>query len=97
LKADLALEAVAREEEIGVTEEDLGREVAALAQATGRDVKEVAKLLERSGQVTSLAGDIIRSKALDLLVEAANVTSGGLPEPPTPAPEPSQEQGDQDE
>jgi trigger factor len=95
LKADLALEAVARQEEIGVTEEDLGKEVAALAQATGRDVKEVARLLERSGQVTSLAGDIIRSKALDLLVEAANVTSGGLPEPPIEGP--SQEQGDQDE
>jgi trigger factor len=97
LKADLALEAVARQEEIGVTEEDLGREVAALAQAIGRDVKEVARLLERSGQVTSLAGDIIRSKALDLLVEAADITSGGQPEPPTPEPEPSQEQGDQDE
>ncbi|MFN2589762.1 MAG: trigger factor [Actinomycetota bacterium] len=96
LKADLALEAVARAEEIGVTEDDLGREVAALAQATGRDVKEVARLLERSGQVTSLAGDIIRSKALDLLVEAADVSSGGSPEPP-PDPEPSQDQGDQDE
>ena len=97
LKADLALEAVARQEEIGVTEEDLGREVAALAQATGRDVKEVAKILERSGQVTSLAGDIIRSKALDLLVEAADITSGGQPAPPTPGPEPSKDQGEHDE
>jgi hypothetical protein len=43
----------------------------------GRDVKEVRRILERSGQVTSLAGDIIRSKALDLLVEAADVGNEG--------------------
>ncbi|HJP64833.1 MAG TPA: trigger factor, partial [Actinomycetota bacterium] len=93
LKADLVLEAVARQEELTVTDEDLGREVAALSQATGRDVKDVARLLQKSGQVTALAGDIIRSKALDLLVEAANVTSGGLPEPPPAEPEPPHEQG----
>jgi hypothetical protein len=33
----------------------------------------VARSLERSGQVVSLAGDIIRSKALDFLVENADV------------------------
>jgi trigger factor len=97
IKADLVLEAVARGEGLTVSDEDLGREVAALAQASGRDVREVARLIERSGQVTSLAGDIIRSKALDVLVEAAEVTSGGSPDPSTPSPEPSQDQGDQDE
>jgi hypothetical protein len=35
--------------------------------------------VERSGQVTALAGDIIRSKALDLLVEAADVTHTDAP------------------
>jgi hypothetical protein len=29
--------------------------------------------LESSGQIASLAGDIIRSKALDILVEHANI------------------------
>jgi hypothetical protein len=80
-----------------VTDEDLGREVAALAQASGREVRDVAKLLEQSGQVTSLAGDIIRSKALDILVEAAEVTSGGSSEPSRIESEPSQDQGDQDD
>jgi len=97
LKADLVLEAVARKEGIGVSEEDLAGEVANLAQATGRDVKEVARILDRSGQVTSLAGDIIRSKALDLLVETADITSGGQPAAPSPVPEPSQDQGEHDE
>jgi len=102
LKADLALEAIARQEQITVTEEDLAREIAGLAEATGREPKEVARLLQRSGQVASLAGDIIRSKALDLIVELADVTNaGGIPvsaepeeEPadgPTPDPSPSRE------
>jgi trigger factor len=77
IKADLVLEAVARAEGIQVTREDLDRETEDLAQAMGRDVKEVRRILERSGQVTSLAGDIIRSKALDLLVEAADVGNEG--------------------
>jgi hypothetical protein len=34
----------------------------------------LAKLLDRSGQVVTLAGDIIRSKALDILVERADIT-----------------------
>jgi trigger factor len=80
IKADLVLEAVARQEGLKVTAEDLDREIAALAESTGREPKEIRKVLERSGQVGSLAGDIIRSKALDLLVEAADVSTEGAPE-----------------
>ncbi len=75
IKADLVLEAVARAEDIQVTPEELGREIAGLAQALGREPKEVAKSLDRTGQVVSLAGDIIRSKALDVLVGHANIRS----------------------
>ena len=77
VKADLVLEAVARAEEIEVTPEELGGEIARLAQALGREPKEVAKNLDRSGQVVALAGDIIRSKALDVLVQHANIRSDG--------------------
>ena len=109
LKADLILEAVARQEGIEVTAEDLDREIAATARQLGREPKEVAKLLERSGQIATLAGDIIRSKALDFLVESADVTSEDSSpasgddgqqqeeaEEPTAAPEPTQSQGDQE-
>ena len=75
IKSDLALEAVARVEDLQVTAEELGEEIAKLAAVLGRDPKELAKSLDRSGQVVSLAGDIIRSKALDLLVEHADVRS----------------------
>jgi trigger factor len=79
LQTDLVLEAVAKAEDITVTEEDLAREVTNLSEATGKNVGEVARLLEKTGQVGTLAGDIIRSKALDLLVEAADVDLGGAP------------------
>jgi trigger factor len=80
IKADLVLEAVARQEQLSVSAEDLEKEFSSLAESTGRDPKEIRKILERSGQVASLAGDIIRSKALDLLVEAADVSTEGAPE-----------------
>jgi trigger factor len=77
ITADLVLEAVARAEDVQVTTEELGREIGGLAQALGRDPKEVAKSLDKTGQVVSLAGDIIRSKALDILVDHANVKQEG--------------------
>jgi trigger factor len=89
IKADLVLEAVARREDLQVSEEELGREIASLAGALGRDPKELAKNLTRSGQVVSLAGDIIRSKALDLLVEHADIRSDPDREQPNDDPEPS--------
>jgi trigger factor len=74
IKADLVLEGVARSEELEVTAEELGVQIGQMAQAYDRDPKELAKQLDRSGQIVTLAGDIIRSKALDILVERADVT-----------------------
>ena len=75
IKADLVLEAIARQEDIQVSAEEIAREIATLAGALGREPKEIAKSLDRSGQVVALAGDIIRSKALDVLVEHADIRS----------------------
>jgi trigger factor len=77
IRADLALEAVARAEGIQVSNEDLDQVVRELAKDLGRDEKEVRRSLEASGQMTSLAGDIIRDRALSLVVEHADVVSGG--------------------
>lgn len=90
ITADLALEAVARAEGLQVTAEELAQEIGQLAQALGREPKDVAVSLERTGQVVSLAGDIIRSKALDVLVEHADVTpEGGVDQPEQVAEAPS--------
>ena len=91
ITADLVLEAVARAEDVQVTTEELGREIGGLAQALGRDPKEVAKSLDKTGQVVSLAGDIIRSKALDILVEHANVKQEGSVKEDAPSAEASTE------
>jgi trigger factor len=82
IKADLVLEGVSRAEKLEVTAEEIGAEIQVLARAYGREPKDVAKSLERSGQVVTLAGDIIRSKALDLMVEHADIedeASGAVP------------------
>src|ERR687898_236368 len=73
ITSDLILEGIARGASLDVAAEEIGAEIAVLAQAYGREPKAVAKDLERSGQVVTLAGDIIRSKALDLLVERADI------------------------
>ncbi|HET6770841.1 MAG TPA: trigger factor [Actinomycetota bacterium] len=73
IKADLALEAVARAEEIQVTKEDVDRVIGELAKELGRDAKQVRRSLESTGQITSLASDIIRGRALDLVVEHADL------------------------
>ena len=77
IRADLALEGVARAEEIRVSEEDIDKVVQAIAKDIGRSVKDVRAQLESSGQMTAVAGDIIRDRALDLVVKHAEVTSGG--------------------
>jgi trigger factor len=82
IKADIALEGVARAEKLEVTAEEIGAEISAMAQVYQRDAKELAKQLNRSGQIVSLAGDIIRSKALDILVEHADIQDGTEGEAP---------------
>lgn len=74
IKADLVLEGVARAEQIEVSADELGAEISALAQAYGREPKDLARQLDRTGQIVTLAGDIIRTKALDILVEHADIT-----------------------
>jgi trigger factor len=77
IRADLALEAVSRAEGLKVTDADLDKVVQALAREMGANAKEVRRHLDSSGQITSLAGDIIRDKALDLVVQHAEVVGEG--------------------
>ena len=84
IKGDLALEAIARAEGLEATPEEIDREIGQLAEASGRDARKVRRILERSGQVATVAGDIIRSKALDLVVERADVAIKDVPAAPEP-------------
>jgi trigger factor len=95
IKADLVLEAVARSEELEVTPDELGMQIGQMAEAYDRDPKELAKQLDRSGQIVTLAGDIIRSKALDILVERADITDEALQVAESEADEASEDANDE--
>ena len=79
VKAELLLEEIARNQEIEVSNEDLSREVALAAARAQRDPREVARELADSGRLGAVAADIMRRKALDYVVETANVV--GRPPP----------------
>lgn len=70
----LGLDAVAQKEGLSSTDQDRHREVERLAERTGRTPDDVRKVIEEGGDWGSVDGDILRSKALDLLVERAVVT-----------------------
>lgn len=74
VKAELLLEQIAREQQLEVTREDLGRELAMAAAQSNSDPSELAERLARSGQISAVAADIIRRKALDYVVANAEVT-----------------------
>jgi trigger factor len=75
VKAELLLEQVARENDISVTEEDLGREIALAASRSGTEPGDLAKQLASSGRLPSVAADIMRRKALDYVVGHVNVVN----------------------
>jgi trigger factor len=76
VKAELLLEEIARTQDIEVTNEDLGREVALAAARAQRDPQEVAKELTEGGRLGAVAADIMRRKALDYVIATANVVGG---------------------
>ena len=78
VRAQLVLEAIAQAEGLDASDEEVEAEIDRQAERTGSDPKELRKALgERAGSV--IRGDILRSKALALLVEHAEVL------PPKPA------------
>ncbi len=70
----LGLDAVAAAEGLEATEEDRTKEVERLAARTEREPEEVRELLDERGDWESIDGDILRNKALDLLVKRAEIT-----------------------
>ena len=74
LRASLLLEALAERERIEVTPEEVEEEVRMLAEASRQSVEQVRAALTKEGGATSIADRLRNRKALDLLVEKANVT-----------------------
>jgi trigger factor len=86
ISADLALEAVARNEGIEATPEEIDSAVKELAAVAEQDPKALRRSLDRSGRIIAVAGDIIRRKALDMVVERAELVPADAAKDPTDAP-----------
>ncbi len=77
VRAQLILEEVGRREGFQVAEDELRDEVRYHAETLRMDPATLAKQLQDRGRLLSLAGDIIRRKALNLLVEKADIQQEG--------------------
>jgi len=85
IKSRILLDTVATSQEITVEDEELEGAIQALAAQSGEEVVEVKKALAQSGQVVALAGDILRRKALNHILEQASpVDADGEPVDLTP-------------
>ncbi len=73
VKANIALRGVADAEEIVVTEEDLDNEIVQMAERMGEKPDKVRKQLDRAGQTPAVRSELRNSKALEWLVEHAEV------------------------
>jgi trigger factor len=73
VRADLALRAVVAQEEIEASEDDLQREIDRLAERLEQKPNKVRNDLARRGALEAVASEISRSKALQFLVDHADV------------------------
>ena len=73
VKADLALRAVAEGEQLDATDDEVDAEVARIAERVGQPVAAVRLQLERAEQLSAVRSDLRRGKALEWLVEHAEV------------------------
>jgi trigger factor len=76
LTAQLVLDALARKLELTVQSSDVDQEFVRLATEHRMRPQEIAQLVQQQGTLSVLIGDVLRRKAIDLLVEAAEVSGG---------------------
>jgi trigger factor len=74
IRAQFVLDAVARKEELSVTEADITDQIVRRARQTGIRSDEYAQQVVNSGQLGALMSEILRGKALALLLDRAAVT-----------------------
>lgn len=73
-KSDILIEAVGRQENIEVTDENLDTEIEAFAKEEGKPVAQVKGRLRKEGNLERLRNDLFRRRVMDTLVEKADIT-----------------------
>ncbi len=71
---EIVLDAVAEKEEIGVSQNELIDYIVSSASQYGMDPNQFAQMLDQSGQVPMIVGEVRRRKALAKVLELAAVT-----------------------
>jgi trigger factor len=74
IKSQFVLDAIARKEELGVAEAELTDQIVRRAQQSGMRADEYAQQIVSQGQLPALMGEVLRGKALALLMERAAIT-----------------------
>src|SRR3954451_8517773 len=74
IKAQFVLDAIARKEELGVSEAELTDTIVRRAQQAGVRADDYAQQVVNSGQLGALMGEVMRGKALALVLEHATIT-----------------------
>jgi trigger factor len=81
VRATMLLETIAENENITVSDEEIEAEIEALANASQQSKEQVRAALTKSGGERSIAHRLRNRKALDLLIENANITEAEWTEP----------------
>ena len=76
LKGQIVLDALARKLELTVQAADLDREFSRLAIEHRTEPERIAELVRDQGTLPVLVGDVLRRKAIDAVLDAAEVTGG---------------------
>ncbi len=82
VRGEFLVEAVAKAEDIQVSDEDVDSQIADLAKYQGKAPNRMKAELERDGRLEDIQFSLRRDKTLDLLVERASVSDA--PEEPPP-------------
>ncbi len=71
VKADLVLDAIAKKEDVKVTEQDAVNEMAAIAAQHGATVQEVQKIIKDNNTIGLLLANVLRKKAARIIIDNA--------------------------
>jgi trigger factor len=82
VKKTLLLDAVAKQEQVEATDEDVTARLQEIATARGESVERVRSDYEKRGSIESVRALVREEKVLDLLLSKARVTTQVTPEAP---------------
>lgn len=76
VKAQLVLDQLANSLELPMEPSDIDAEIVRHAQANNVSPQQIAQIVQQQGSLPALVGDILRRKAIDAVVAAAEVSGG---------------------